>query len=330
MNRKFLNIKRAIKKAGKIALFCHIDPDFDCLCSMYGLGLALKSTQKKVDMFTHEKFSENQKALLDFSLASIGNFNPAKYDLLISVDTPEKDRLGMYGDAFFAHPNTIKLDHHPASERLAKIEYIDEKSTSCAEIILKLLQYLKITITPEIATILYAGLSADTNSFVNTNVNQQSFKNALELVKKKADVIKVNNAYTRMQSLVKLRINKIFFRNFQIYNKEIAISTISHRELLSAGAEKRDAEGLSNQLLTFCGINIACMIVEREPHEFYLSFRSMPGFDVSIIAQHLNGGGHKEAAGGTLHNVADIKTAKKIVLTEIKKYLRERKANGQK
>lgn len=327
MNKSFKHIKKAIKEANKIALFCHIDPDFDALSSMYSLAFALKGQGKTVQMFTHEKFNFNQKVLLDESLVKIGGLKPNNFDLLISVDTPDIKRLGIYGQDFLNHPNTIKLDHHPFVEEMAKLSYVDTTLPSCSEIILELLDYMKIKITPQIATILYLGLCADTNTFTNTNVSAKSLEDGVELIKKGADIVKVNDVNTRMQSLVRLKVNKIFYRNLQIINKHIAVSTISHRELLAAGAQKRDVGGFSDQLLNYDGVKISCMIVEREPHVFDLSFRSMPEYDSSVIAQKFNGGGHKGAAGAIITGFEDIKEAKKQIVQEIKKYLKSRDAN---
>lgn len=317
-------IKKKIKEANNIALFCHIDPDFDCLGSMYALYYALSNIGKDVDMFTHEQFSSSQAQLLDESLVKVGGFNPKKYDLLISVDTPTEARLGQYGQDFVKHENTIKLDHHHCQDgnfNIAKISYVDPIRSSCSEIIYELLNCLKIKVIPETATMLFAGLSSDTGGFQTTNTTLNSFKTASELIQDGADTLKANDALYRFVTIKSLKITKIFYDNIEIIDKEIAFCAISQKELNKVGATKKDCSNLSNKLICCQGANISCFMVEKELNTYDCSFRSMKGYDVSNIASFFGGGGHKEASGCCFHASSEDE-AKKRVLNAIKHYLK--------
>lgn len=324
MNKKtFKIIKQTINKANSIALFCHIDPDFDCLCSMYALREGLVSLGKTVSMFTHEKFAKNQKAMLDESLVKIGGFNPDKFDLIMTVDTPSLDRLGAYGDAISNHNNIIKIDHHASRGDFANISFVATNRSSCCEIIYDLLKYLKVKLTPNLASIIYCGVFSDTNSFMNTNTNLDTLQTALELYKAGADFSKASEVNTKMKTMAELDLKKTFYKNIEIVNKELAISTISLDELKNAKATKQDTEGFSSELLSYNGVNISCCMTQKEDNIFSCSLRSMEGYDVSIIAEAFNGGGHVCASGCKI-KAKTMEEAKKMFIKEAKAYLKKR------
>lgn len=330
MDKKtFKNIKQTINKANSIALFCHIDPDFDCLCSMYALRYCLIALNKNVQMFTHEKFAFNQKAMLDESLVKVGGFKPKDFDLVMTVDTPTLDRLGIYAKDIEKFENTIKLDHHQVREEFAKIAFVDTKKSSCCEIIFDLIKLLKIKITPEIATIIYCGLFSDTNSFMNSNTNLNSLQTALKLYKVGGDILKASDVNTKMRTMAEFRLKKIFYQNVEIVNKEIAISTISLAEFKKAKATKQDSGGFSTELLSYNGVNISCCMTQIQENLFNCSLRSMEGYDVSKIAEVFNGGGHVCASACKI-KAKSITEAKNKFIKATKSYLKQREAKDDK
>jgi len=326
MNKLYKQIKGKINGAKSIALFCHIRPDFDALCSMYGLYYGIKK-DKKVQMFTHRKFNDKEKAILDESLVQIDNFNPCDYDLLITVDTPNAERLGIYGEGVKNHPNTIKIDHHPScGEDIGLLQYVDSNSSSCCELVFKVLKAIKSEITPLLATILYTGLLTDTNSFTNLNTTPNSFFAAYELNLLGADINKVNDIINRQKPQSEVNITKIFYEKFKKIDKEIGLVTISQADLKKAKAEKIDCDGFSSKLISIQGINMSCCIIEMGDNEYNCSMRSRLGYAVNGIAQSLGGGGHEGAAGCVI-NAKTIEEAEKLVIKEIRKYLKSRKTD---
>ena len=77
--------------------------------------------------------------------------------------------------------------------------------------------------------------------------------------------------------------------------------------------EKGDTEGLVNYALSIMGVNMATLIVEtREKIKF--SFRSIGNFSVNDFAkQNFNGGGHKNAAGGSLKDKLSVALEKFLI-----------------
>jgi phosphoesterase RecJ-like protein len=75
--------------------------------------------------------------------------------------------------------------------------------------------------------------------------------------------------------------------------------TLSQAELRKFGSQTGDTEGFVNYGLSIKGIRLSVMIYERK-EEVKLSFRSLGNFSVNDFARHhFEGGGHKNAAGGS-------------------------------
>ena len=74
--------------------------------------------------------------------------------------------------------------------------------------------------------------------------------------------------------------------------------SLSLEELERFNAEKGDTEGLVNRALSIDGVNFAAFVKE-DVDRVKLSLRSRGSFNVQeVAAEHFNGGGHHNAAGG--------------------------------
>ena len=289
-------IAKIIKGANNIALFGHISPDIDCFGSLFGLYQGLVALGKKAQIYSHESLRFDQATLFD-----------------------------EYKEAFTTHPNTVKIDHHRVGSCYAEYDYVDFTKSSCSEIIYTLLTILKVNITPEIATALYAGLSADTGSFIYSNVNDNSFETGKLLFERKADIRKINRTLYQSLTRVQLEMKKHMYRNMEIIDDQVALIVVTNDDLVKAGACKQDCENHSAELMAINGINVSCAIIERVPNEFCCSFRGKDDYNVSVIAQRLGGGGHVSAAGCRFI-CESAEKAKAQVLDAIRKYLKSREA----
>jgi len=89
---------------------------------------------------------------------------------------------------------------------------------------------------------------------------------------------------------VKLKIIKAF---------RTAYIVLTQEELRNLRYQKGDTEGLVNYCISMRNIVFGAIIIEQLDC-VKLSFRSRGGFDVSQFAiKHFEGGGHKNASGGT-------------------------------
>lgn len=312
IENKFAKIIDKIRAAKTIAIFAHISYDPDCLGSMFGLARFLKKQGKSVDKFVDSKVCEIDSRI--YNTAELSSMLYKDYDLMIMVDTPNIERLGQYGPAFKKHPNTIKLDHHIGYHGAAKVE-VELPYASCSEVILELITRMGCKPDSMTASYLYGGLLTDTDCFSTGSVTKQTLENAVKLIECGADTKRVTDVLIKTQSLANYKLKKIVNEKAEIY-EDVFISLLSLKDFKKAGAESNEDGNISNKLIYLDGINISCLIKQKQINSYSCSFRSRDGYDVAKIAEALGGGGHKQAAGAVVKG--SEKTVKSLVLKAIR------------
>lgn len=310
-------IAKKIKKAKSIAIFTHTSPDFDAYGSSFSLYYALKKLNKKVDVFSREKFDSHQKLLFE-DIVNHNDCAVVNYDLFICVDVSSLNRLGDYSYIFENKNNeTMIIDHHLGNNFNSKFAYINHERSSCCEIVYEVLKALKSDIDSQIATYLYAGLSSDTSSFQNSSTKINCHIVTTDLIKCGANMHKVNQVLYETQTLKEITFKRYLYNNFKTY-KDCAYCLVDYSSLTELKGKKSDCDTYSRSLVSINGINRSFSLIEQTPGVFNLSMRSKVGYDVRIIAEKLGGGGHICAAGAKF-NAKNMQTAKKMVLDAIYK-----------
>jgi len=305
-------------EANRIAIFTHISPDCDGFGSMFALYEGLKKLGKKCSLFVDGKLNKFEEAIFDMTKVNKSELDPKKFDTFIAVDTATLDRLGKYKDAFESFENTYKIDHHVNRESYGKYVYIDHLSSSCSEIIYELLTKLNVNIDKKIATYLYAGIATDTNSFLNTNTEENSYHVAAKMFSKGADTIKVNKQCFRTVSKESIELMKLFYTKLKFVGDKFAYIILNEKDFKKTKTSHLDTSNFSNMLCEYEGVKIACCVTERE-NCFSCSFRSTIDYNVHELASLLGGGGHPQAAGARLYEKE--KVVEKKLLHAVSKYL---------
>jgi phosphoesterase RecJ-like protein len=179
-------------------------------------------------------------------------------------------------------------------------------------------------IDANIANCLYAGIMTDTGGFRHSNTRQQEFLVAAELVKHGANPTQVSKLIYDTNSIERLRLmGFVLGEKLKVlpeYNT--AYMALTAEELKKFGSQTGDTEGFVNYGLSIKGIRLSVMIYERKDN-VKLSFRSLGNFSVNQLARkHFEGGGHKNASGGS-SNLSLDQTLQKFldILPEYKNQL---------
>ena len=308
-------ISKQIKKAKSVAIFTHISPDCDALGSSCALMIALNKLNIHTNLFIKDQLLNYQVKLFPEKKILHTECDSDKYDLFIATDASALNRLGDYGDIFNDSNNiTIILDHHYCDNLIGKYNYIDYHSSSASEIVFSLLKELKVDIDSEIATMLFAGLSADTSSFQNSNTNSNSYLNAHELCELKADISKVNQILYENKSEREIKFTRYLYNNYKV-NGNCAYITLDKKTLRKLNGSKSDCSSFSRELVSIENIFYSFSLIEEDNGLYGLSLRAQEGYNVKKIAEKFGGGGHICASGAKFH-AKNIKEATKMVLSE--------------
>ena len=114
------------------------------------------------------------------------SYTGGSFDFIVAVDMPNLNSAGpLYADnqAMFQGKNIINIDRHLTNGFFGTINFVNKTSSSTSELALKTLQALQVELDRDIATNLYAGISAATNNFTAYSVNAETFETIATLLK---------------------------------------------------------------------------------------------------------------------------------------------------
>jgi phosphoesterase RecJ-like protein len=331
-------LKSILSTPKKVAIVTHFKPDADALGSSLGLAGFLKKKGHHVsvispsdypDFLTWMQGSEGVIALSKKSAGPLAKateaFNQA--DLIFCLDFSSLSRINDLTEIVKnAKATKVMIDHHLEPEDFAEFQKWNVKAASTAQLVFELIEELgeKNLIDRTIANCLYAGLMTDTGSFRHNNTTAREFQVANELVAAGADPSEIARLIYDVNSLSRLRL--IGFALSQkltvLPEYRTAYITLSQDELKKLDAQTGDTEGLVNYGLSVKDVQLAVLMYDRG-EEIKISFRSLGDFSVNDFARkHFEGGGHKNASGGSSKQTLE-QTLKKFLslLPEYKKSL---------
>lgn len=288
-------IGEALQKAERFLLVTHIRPDGDAIGSLLGLGLALKEAGKSVVMalddqvplqFRHLQGSELIKRDID-----------RDYDVAISLDCSDKSRLGQFGREDIEWD--INIDHHITNDGYAKINLIDTEAVATAEIIATNIEEWGFQISKGIADALLMGILTDTIGFRTYNMRSDVLRLAAKLMDAGANLpeLYARNVYQKSFEAVKMWGSGLS----RLQRKDGLVWTVITNEDRSlAGYPGRDDADMINLLTAIEDAKVSVVFVEQPNGKVKVSWRAVPGVDVSQVASQFGGGGHPAAAGAEL------------------------------
>ncbi len=295
-----------------ILLVSHVSPDGDTLGSVLALYDVLKRLGKKVSLYNNTK---ELPRIYDFlpNVNRIKDTIPKYFDLVIGCDCGSFDRLKIPEGDY----TLINIDHHISNKYFGDVNLVDASSASAGMVVYRLLIENCVKISKNCATCLYVSIVEDTGFFSYSNVDNQTFKDASNLVELGANPAKIASLLKSRQSLAKVRLLGFVLNNFELYNEaKIAFIYINKEVLLETGAKRYDTKNIINYLRDIVNVRVAVMILEEKYGGFKVSIRSEDEIDISCVARDFDGGGHKNSAGFEVIS-SDFKEISKNILKKI-------------
>lgn len=298
------NIKKAvnvIRKARKVIVASHINPDGDTIGCLLALGLGLLLLGKRVILLCQDKIPARFQFLPGSELVLSHCTDAA--DVSIAVDCGSTQQLGNIQTAFFRSKTTIQVDHHDFGNIFGKIQVLDEEASAVGEIVYELIRALKVEITPAIATCLLTSIIVDTGSFRFSNIRPETFEICSKLIKKGVNIQRlIEDSYWK-KSIPMVRLSGFCLLHTQFSKSgAVAWSRVTQADFKRFGAKLSDADSVADDMRSIEGVRIAIVFRETDKHRLRVSLRSSQGINVANIARFFGGGGHHNSAGCSILN----------------------------
>lgn len=313
----------------------HHKPDADALGSSLGLSGYLKKKGHTVQVITPSDYPEflqwmpgNENVwAFEKNRETVIAERISQAEIIFCLDFSALNRIHDLSEMVGkSRAKKVLIDHHLEPESFADFNFWDVNSASTAGLIFDLIKALGDTdkIDANIANCLYAGIMTDTGGFRHSNTREEEFLIASELVRLGAEPTKVSKLIYDTNSIERLRLmGFVLGEKLKVlpeYNT--AYMTLTAEELKKFGSQTGDTEGFVNFGLSIRGIRLSVMLYERKD-AIKLSFRSLGNFSVNELARkYFEGGGHKNASGGSSRQSLDQTLQKFLdILPEYKNQL---------
>ena len=308
-----------LKKSKSVAIFVHVNPDWDCIGSAMALRSALRSIGIKSDVFTETPLSKHLSILDTDVIDYCEGASAPSYECYCAVDVGSADRIGVWGRFFAEKENTVCIDHHYQSTPFAKINYVEPKRSATGELIYEILKTGNLQITKEIASYLYCAISSDTGSFQYASVNRRTYEIVIALSDTGINTTYLCSMLYERNTLTQLKLKAEAINSIKLYQGgRIATAKLSNKIMEKYGADKSDADSLAQLPRSIDGVMISAFLKELPEGDIRVSLRSLGDYDIEPVARKFGGGGHKKASGCTFKGVS-IEEAERQLVEELEK-----------
>ena len=316
--KELLKIKEVLKNEGSFTVTTHVDPDVDGLASQLALFSLLKESGKEVNVMNQDPVPSIFSFLPNAqSIISLKDNIDSLHQVLVVVDTGSASRIGYPFDALRARVRTIvNIDHHKGNGMFGDVNHVDSSASAAAVIVTDLIKYLGVPIGKERATLLYAGILADTGSFRFPNTSARSLMTAALLADEGIDVGRIASGIYAGKSLAAMKLLSLALSSLEITEGgKIGVMSLSIADFKETGAKGEDSEGFATYAKSVSGTLVGIFLREAGPGIIRVSFRSDGTVDVDKVAGLFGGGGHAGASGARISGT--IEEVKKEVLVRV-------------
>lgn len=296
---------RALPRAGRVWIGCHVDPDGDAIGSLLGLGRLLETRGLQVDLACQDAAPEELGFLPGLERIGEEGPDPARHALAIAVDAGDAGRLGsLYDPARWRAMDTLVIDHHVSNPGFGRHDWIEPTASSTAEMVAELAALSGTALDVDAATCLLTGIVTDTLGFRTSSTTPRTMDAARDLMEAGADLAEISLAVFGSRPLGALRL---IGRALERLTRDgpFALSTLRLTDFRELGVDAAQARGISSFLATAAEPAAVALLREREDGDVDVSMRARPGVDLVPAARALGGGGHAPAAGARLDGPLD-------------------------
>lgn len=292
------DMKRAadlLQSWDRILILSHRSPDGDTLGCASALSRTLISLGKSVQFRCADPVPKNMAYL--FAGIEYGDFEPER---IVTVDVADKALLGALEP--LGERVDLAIDHHGTHRPFAREIWVDDTAGAACQMIYKLVQAMGVEITPEIADCLYTGISTDTGCFRYSNASPETHRTAASLLECGARAAEINRAMFETKSRAAVELLKHVYGDMEFYHDgRCAVLCLTRALLEETGAGESELTGVSSFVRQVEGVLIGLTLQERGENEYKVSMRSNAPASAQAVCARFGGGGHKFAAGCTIH-----------------------------
>lgn len=295
-------LSAAADERATIVLSGHVHPDADALGSTLALAEGLRRRGARVLTTFPDPFG------LAPSLAWLPGADglvpssavPSSPDVFVSLDVAAPGRLGELAVLLDRAGTSVVVDHHASNPGFGAVRLIDGTAPATVTLVAGLLDELGIAVDQQLATLLYAGLAADTGSFRFGSTRPETHELAARLLATGIDHAEISRRLFDTAPFGWLGLLSVVTGRAVLephVGAGLVWSWSSTAEAAEHGLRGEQLEALVDVVRATEEADVACMLKGQDDGSWTVSLRSRGGTDLAAVAIALGGGGHTLAAG---------------------------------
>lgn len=285
-----------------VVLSGHVQPDADALGSTLALGEGLRRRGARVLVTFPDPFT--LPASLGWLPGAEGLVPsaavPSSPDVFVSLDAASAARLGELARLLDAAGTSVVVDHHASNPGFGDVRLIDGDAPATVTLVAGLLDELGVDLDAQLATLLYAGLAADTGSFRFGNTRPDTHELAARLLSTGIDHSDISRRLFDTAPFGWLGLLSVVTGRAAL-EPEVGAGLVwtwsSTAEAAEHGLPGEQLEALVDVVRSTEEADVACVLKGQDDGSWSVSLRSRGATDVARVAMALGGGGHRLAAG---------------------------------
>ena len=309
-------IIKAINEGHNFLITAHIRLDGDALGSELALYLMLKEMGKKAVVYNKDRTPERYQFLPAAHNITHSISNIEQYDTCFVLDCSDLTRVGDEADNIGKIKKLINIDHHVSNNGFCALKMLDAKASSTGELLFRLMREMRVKLSKDICTNLYAAIFTDTGSFRYSSTTKETFLASGILVGEGANPQRIAENIYESDSPARLKLLAKALSTLSLdLESKVGSMVVTQKDLMEAGAAWEHTEGFVDIPRTVKGIEVSVLYTQRGENNFKLSLRSKAKFNVEKVARKFGGGGHIHASSCWMKG--DIETIKSQIIEAV-------------
>ncbi len=300
MENPIQQISNLLKQEDDFLIASHYSPDGDAFGSTCAMGYILLALGKKFTLYNPDGVPSDYAFLK--SPAPVTTTLPETMPRwTIVLDCGAKNRIGNALMERIDQSRIIDIDHHIGNGDYGEVNWVDARQPAVGIMVAELAQKLDIPLTGGLAECIYLAVATDTGFFSYGSTTPESLELAAHMLRNGLDMANMNKLITKQWSEERMRLWTTVMNGVELYaEKKVALGIITAEMFERTHTTTEDTEDIINFIQRLKSVRIAAILREEGDDMYKFSLRSYNDDDVQKVAARFGGGGHKNAAGGTI------------------------------
>ncbi|OIQ51355.1 Bifunctional oligoribonuclease and PAP phosphatase NrnA [Pseudodesulfovibrio hydrargyri] len=315
MENPIRRISEIIRDHDEFLVASHYSPDGDAIGSICALGHILAAQGKKVSLYNPSGLP-SRYAFIDTPAPVERELPETLPAWTFVLDCGNGERMGEALAARSGETDFVNIDHHLGNDEFGAVNWVDPSQPAVGNMVALLAREMGVPLTGPLAECVYLAVATDTGFFTYGNTTPESLELAASMLRDGLDLALMNERITKQWSENRMRLWTEAMGAMELFlDKRVSATVITKEMFARTGTGNADTENLINFLRRLKTVRVAAILREEGPDFYKFSLRSFGDDNVQQVAATFGGGGHKNAAGGSIN--APLDEAKALLVQAV-------------